>query len=124
MIPDDEVKRPNTVSTYTKKEAQELAKCTVDPFFFFDRFVKIQHPTKGALPFKLYPFQHEMLEAFHENRFSIGMTSRQMGKCSTHETCIIKDGDVEQIGNLVKLRIRDRIVNYLEKKLLSITINS
>lgn len=57
-------------------------RCIDDPLFFIERFVKIQHPLKGAVPFQPYPFQVEIIKAFHEHRFSIALTARQMGKTS------------------------------------------
>jgi hypothetical protein len=43
----------------------------------------IQHPTKGAIPFDLYPYQEEMLWMFKENRYSITLSARQTGKSIT-----------------------------------------
>jgi len=57
----------------------ELQKCSNDPVYFIEKYVKIQHPTKGTLPFRLYDFQKESIEDFVEHRFNIVLKSRQLG---------------------------------------------
>jgi hypothetical protein len=42
--------------------------------------MKVMHPTKGAVPFKLYPYQERCVKAFQENRWAIVKCGRQMGK--------------------------------------------
>lgn len=76
----DIVKRPNLKSDYTEDSLTDLVRCWEDPFFFIARFVKVQHPMKGALPLKLYPFQEDLIRAFHGQRNTIALTARQMGK--------------------------------------------
>lgn len=73
-------KKPHAKSSYTEGSLSDLIMCLKDPLYFMRTFVKIQHPLKGAVPFELYPFQVELIEAFHENRFTIALTARQMGK--------------------------------------------
>jgi hypothetical protein len=43
------------------------------------KYVKIQHPTKGTLPFETYPFQDDTLTDFINYDRSIVLKSRQMG---------------------------------------------
>ena len=45
-------KRPGTKTKYSKKEAEDLARCIVDPVFFIESFVRVQHPIKGSSSFK------------------------------------------------------------------------
>ena len=63
------------------KQAQvkEIIRCGKDPTHFFNKYVKIQHPTKGTIPFKTYKFQDECVEHFREERFNIVLKSRQLG---------------------------------------------
>ena len=74
------IKKPNSVSEYTEESLTDLLRCVDDPLFFIRRFVKIQHAMRGAVPFEPYPFQVDLIRAFHEHRFSIALTARQMGK--------------------------------------------
>lgn len=43
------------------------------------KYIKIQHPIRGTIPFDLYPFQEKTLQDFYENDFNIVLKSRQMG---------------------------------------------
>ncbi|RYD67745.1 MAG: hypothetical protein EOP83_02170, partial [Verrucomicrobiaceae bacterium] len=76
----DILKKPHSKSSYTEDSLTDLVRCSEDPLFFMRNFVKIQHPLKGAVPFKLFPFQVDLVRGFHENRFAIALTARQMGK--------------------------------------------
>ena len=58
---------------------EEYAKCAKDPIYFMKKYVKIQHPTRGTLPFLTYPFQDRALEDFVKNDQNIILKSRQMG---------------------------------------------
>ena len=39
----------------------EYVKCARDPIYFFKKYVKIQHPTRGTVAFDTYPYQDETL---------------------------------------------------------------
>ena len=57
----------------------ETKKCMADPIYFMRKYVKIQHPHKGTIPFDLFPFQEDTLDRFHEDRFLLILKSRQLG---------------------------------------------
>ena len=59
--------------------AEEYKKCALDPIHFMKKYCVIQHPTRGKIPFHLYPFQEGCLTDFKENRFNIILKSRQLG---------------------------------------------
>jgi hypothetical protein len=61
------------------KQVQEIIRCGKDPVYFFNTYVKIQHPTKGLLSFKTYPFQDDCVKDFIDHRFNIVVKSRQLG---------------------------------------------
>lgn len=63
------------------KQAQikEILKCGKDPIYFFNKYVKIQHPTRGSIPFATYPFQDDCVNDFRSHRFNIVLKSRQLG---------------------------------------------
>jgi len=50
-----------------------------DPSYFIEHYAKIQHPTKGAVPFKPYKKQEQLLYSYQENRWNITLGSRQTG---------------------------------------------
>jgi hypothetical protein len=65
--------------TNKSRQVSEIIKCGKDPVYFFNKYVKIQHPVHGLIPFNTYPFQDECVHDFIENRFSIILKSRQLG---------------------------------------------
>ncbi len=68
----------------TKKEqVEEVLKCGKDPIYFIKNYLYIQHPTKGRLPFRLYPFQEECIESFLDYKYNIVLKSRQLGLSTT-----------------------------------------
>ena len=62
-----------------QKQVAEIIKCGKDPAYFFNTYLKIQHPVKGLIPFNTYPFQDECVQDFIDNRFNIVLKSRQLG---------------------------------------------
>ena len=68
-------------SLRNNKQAQvkEIIRCGKDPIYFFNKYVKIQHPTKGSIRFNTYPFQDDCVNDFRSNRFNIVLKSRQLG---------------------------------------------
>lgn len=96
----DIVKKANTKSSYTEQTMMELVQCVEDPFYFMRNFMKIQHPIRGALPFEPYPFQLDIINAFHDNRFTIALTARQMGKALVLDTPILTPSGFKTVGDL------------------------
>jgi hypothetical protein len=58
---------------------KEFVKCAASPSYFMKKYVKIQHPLRGTIPFDLYPFQEDVLEDFKAYNKSIVLKSRQLG---------------------------------------------
>ena len=58
---------------------EQYRKCAQDPVYFMRKFCKIQHPTRGKIPFDLYDFQEGVLNDFKDNRFNVVLKSRQLG---------------------------------------------
>ena len=77
---EDIIKKPYSKDEYTEKQLFQLARCVKDPIYFMENFMMIQHPIKGAQLIELYPFQLDLVAAFHEHRFTVALTARQMGK--------------------------------------------
>ncbi len=79
-VNDKLTKTPYKTEKYTEQQLLELAKCANDPKYFMREFCYIQHPTKGRMKFDLYDFQNDLVDCYHDNRYSIAMLARQMGK--------------------------------------------
>lgn len=58
---------------------REIIKCGQDPVYFINKYMKVQHPKKGTIPFETYDFQNDVIRAMQENRFNIVLKSRQLG---------------------------------------------
>jgi hypothetical protein len=68
----------------TKGEIRkELLKCGRNPNYFINNYVKIAHPIKGLVPFKLYNFQEDVVKDFEDYRFNIVLKARQLGLSTT-----------------------------------------
>lgn len=77
------VKRPHQEENYTEQQIIEFAKCAhpdTGPEYFMSNYFHIQHPVRGKLLYKPYGYQKKLISTYHNNRFSISMLSRQMGK--------------------------------------------
>lgn len=58
---------------------EEYIKCAKDPIYFIKKYCMIQHPTRGKIPFHLYPYQETTLDDFMDNDRVIVLKSRQLG---------------------------------------------
>lgn len=65
---------------FSQEQVEEYIKCAQDPLYFIERYVKVVHVDHGIVPFKMWDFQKEMIQNFHENRFNIVKCPRQVGK--------------------------------------------
>lgn len=79
------LKKENTPIEWTMEQLLEYRKCSVDPIYFTETYMKIIHVDKGLVPFVLYDYQKDMMHAMHNNRDVIITTARQTGKSTT--TC-------------------------------------
>ena len=76
----DLVKKPYRKESFSQDQMLELAKCMADPKYFMMEHCWIQHPTKGRMKFGLFDYQKELVDTYHNYRYSIALISRQMGK--------------------------------------------
>lgn len=77
------LKKAGVSVTLNVFQQQEFVRCMLDVMYFIKTYVKTVSLDFGLVPFELYPYQEKMISHMHENRFSIFMTSRQMGKTTT-----------------------------------------
>ena len=62
---------------------KEIIRCGRDPVHFVTTYGRIQHPVKGLIPFKLYPFQEDIIRGFTSHRKNIILKARQLGITTT-----------------------------------------
>ena len=58
---------------------QNYVKCANDPSYFINQYCTIQHPQRGKIKFKLYPFQYDVLNEYQNNDYNVVLKSRQLG---------------------------------------------
>jgi len=61
------------------RQVKEIIRCGKDPVHFINKYVKIQHPKKGLVPFNTYEFQDECVQDFLDHQFNVVLKARQMG---------------------------------------------
>ena len=98
---------------------EEFKKCKEDPIYFISKYIKVTHPVRGLIPFKLYPFQTKIVKEIESYRFNILRKFRQAG-CTTisasyslwlaifkkHQSIVILSmGDTEATEVLERIRI-------------------
>ena len=54
-----------------------------DPQYFIENYIMIVSFDEGLVPFNMYDFQRNMVQTFHDNRFTICKLPRQSGKSTT-----------------------------------------
>lgn len=79
------LKRAGMEVQWTPELVEEWLRCSKDPVYFIETYMKIVHIDEGLISFKLRDYQLEMLDAMVNNRYTIIGTARQAGKSTT--TC-------------------------------------
>lgn len=74
------LKKANTKIEFTEDQVLEWIKCAEDPVYFAKKYIQIVTLDHGLQSFDMYSFQEEMVNTFHENRFTICKLPRQSGK--------------------------------------------
>ena len=74
------IKREGIQHSFTAEQLQEYLKCSKDPKYFTETYIKVIHPDKGLVDFNLYDYQKEMFDHFNNNLFNIVLACRQSGK--------------------------------------------
>ena len=111
----------------------EFRKCKEDPVYFISNYIKVTHPVRGLVPFKLYPFQNDILNALQTNRFNILRKFRQAG-CTTisaayslwmivfqkhKQVVILSKGDAESTEVLDRIKIMyEELPPFLKPKMV------
>ena len=63
-----------------KNEFDEIIKCSKDPIYFIENYVKVQHPTRGIIDLELYDCQKDLIDLYAFNPKVIAKIPRQSGK--------------------------------------------
>ena len=74
------LKRINMPMQLTEEQIREYIKCSKDPIYFIENYVKIITLDKGFVQISLYPFQKQAIIDINDNRRVIVKAGRQVGK--------------------------------------------
>ena len=74
------IKRSGISFRMSAEEQQEYIRCALDIHHFTEKYCKTKREDGSVGPITLRDYQEEMLDSFVNNRFSILMASRQVGK--------------------------------------------
>lgn len=74
------LKRVGISQSMTEEQITEFIRCSKDPIYFIENYVKIITLDKGFVQIKLYPFQKEAVTDINDNRRVIVKAGRQVGK--------------------------------------------
>lgn len=77
------LKNDGVTMNFTQYQIDEWSRCSSDPIYFIKTYVKIVHVDHGVIPFKLYPFQERIIDAYVNHRKVICKIGRQQGKTQT-----------------------------------------
>ena len=108
------------MSKLTKAEIlSEIDKCSKDPAYFIRKYVYIEHPIKGIIPFDLFRFQERIISEVEGHRFNILRKFRQAGATTicaayslhsiifkkNHNVMVVSIGDRESIAFLRRVKL-------------------
>ena len=67
-------------------QRDEIIKCGLDPKYFIRQYVKIKHPIRGLIPFKMFSYQDDLVDSYRDasvggsgSRFNVVLKARQLG---------------------------------------------
>ena len=108
------------MSTTKNRQVKEIVMCGKDPVYFLNKYTKIQHPTRGLIPFETFDFQDTTLDDFRQHRFNIVLKSRQLGISTLTAcyavwlACFYKDKNVLVIAT--KLAVAQNFIKKVKKR--------
>ena len=83
------LKKARKQISWTPDMLQEFLKCSEDPIYFAEKYIKIVHVDHGLIPIRLYDYQKEIITKTINNRRVTVVTSRQAGKTTTAAAIIL-----------------------------------
>lgn len=115
------IKKAHEPTQRTPDQVLEFAKCMDDPVYFIETYVKIVHPTRGAVNFELYDYQRDLITAYWKNKDNIVLSARQTGKCclGTSLISVINTNKITPLKRLILWVLDRKTYNEICKKGIS-----
>lgn len=111
-----EFKAPNIIWEYTPEELEEIKKCAASAVYF-SKHCQVM-TDEGLAYIKLRDYQEDIIQTYQDNRFSIFLAPRQIGKCLL-PTCRVTTKTKNSIS-LMDLVPKKTIFFYLKSFLFRI----
>jgi len=115
------VRKQGITFAMTGDEITEYVKCKLSVHYFAEKYCQIKREDGSIGPMTLRDYQKEIISLYDENRFSILMASRQVGKCISFFTKVkiqYENGDIieKSIGELYFEQLKlERKLTFLER---------
>lgn len=79
------LKKSGTKLDFTKEHVEEYLKCASDWKYFAEHYYYLLNVDDGLIHPKIRDYQDEMINSFVDNKFTISLAARQMGKSAAFE---------------------------------------
>lgn len=80
------LKKAGEMIEWTPELILEYKRCANDILYFAEKYYKVVNIDEGLINIPLYPFQKEMILHYQNNKYSLALCSRQIGKCVHKDT--------------------------------------
>jgi hypothetical protein len=77
------LKKSGIQQSWTPEQVDEFIKCSNDPIYFINKYLKAIDADKGLIGIKLRDYQEKMVKSFHGRRRTIVTTCRRSGKSTS-----------------------------------------
>lgn len=77
------LKKSGIQLSWTPEQVDEFVKCSKDPIYFINKYLKAIDADKGLVSIKLRDYQEKMVSSFHSRRRTIVTTCRRSGKSTS-----------------------------------------
>ena len=74
---------------FSKEELDEYTKCKLDIKYFANNYCFIKSEDGSFKVMRLRDYQYDILDLYDDNKYSILMASRQVGKCFEYNTPLV-----------------------------------
>ncbi len=85
---------------WSQEQFEEYTKCALDIKYFINNYVRIENVDDGIVKFNLRDYQHRMVDSIVENRYTIMLCSRQVGKALSLDTPILSKEGFKTVGDI------------------------
>lgn len=113
-------KKANPASIKKKinqEKINEIIKCGEDPIHFMKKYLEIQHPEKGRIPFDLFPYQEDVIKQIEAHKYNIVLKSRQLGLSTVVSAYCLWLGLFHRDKNIILVANKLEVCKNMVKKI-------